>query len=59
MQVQIINNAPTKVATKQTSGPQGPRLEVQIDEMVASALMSGSKTGDALKVMQRNRLGGR
>jgi hypothetical protein len=59
MQVQIINNAPTKVATKQTSSPQGPRLEVQIDEMVASALMSGSKTGDALKAMQRNRLGGR
>lgn len=59
MQVQIINNAPTKVATKQASGPQGPRLEVQIDEMVASALMSGSKTGDALKAMQRNRMGGR
>jgi phage-related minor tail protein len=59
MQVVINNNAPAQVSTRKTQGPQGPRLEVQIDEMVASALMSGAKTGDALKAMQRNRMGGR
>jgi hypothetical protein len=59
MQVVINNNAGAQVQTRQVQGPQGPRLEVQIDEMVAAALMSGSKTGGALKSIQRNRMGGR
>ncbi len=59
LEVVINNNAGAKVGTQKTNGPRGPRLEVQIDEMVAAALMSGSKTGDALKTLQRNRMGGR
>ncbi|NBJ13345.1 hypothetical protein [Microvirga arsenatis] len=58
LQVVVNNNANTQVSTRQTQGPQGPRLEVQIDEMVAAALMRGAKTGDALKAMRRNRMGG-
>jgi tape measure domain-containing protein len=59
MQVVINNNNGSQVATQQTQGPQGPRLEVQIDEMVAGALARGAKTGDVLKNLQRNRMGGR
>ncbi|WP_370436633.1 tape measure protein [Microvirga sp. TS319] len=59
MQVVINNNAGAQVSTRQTNGPQGPRLEVQIDQMVADALMRGHATSGALKSLRRNQMGGR
>jgi tape measure domain-containing protein len=41
MQVQIFNNAGAQVSTRQTNGPQGPRLEVQIEQMLGGMIADG------------------
>jgi hypothetical protein len=41
MQVQIINNAGAQVQTRQTNGPQGPRLEVQLEQALSGMISSG------------------
>lgn len=56
--VQVINNTPSQVSTRQVQGPQGPTLQVQIDEMVANALQNGSKTATALKRWGGNKMRG-
>lgn len=42
MQVVINNNAGAQVSTRQTQGPQGPRLEVQIEQMLGGMIASGA-----------------
>jgi len=59
MQVIINNNSTAQVTATKQDGPNGPSLQVQIDDLVANALLNGSKTGGALKHLQRNRMGGR
>jgi len=59
MQVIINNNSSAQVTATKQDGPNGPSLQVQIDDLVANALLNGSKTGGALKHLQRNRMGGR
>lgn len=58
MQVVINNNTGAKVTATERMGPNGPSLQVQIDDMVANALLSGSRTAGALKQLRRNQLGG-
>jgi DNA repair exonuclease SbcCD ATPase subunit len=41
MQVQIINNAGAEVQTRQTNTPQGPRLEVQLEQALSGMISSG------------------
>jgi hypothetical protein len=41
MQVQIINNAGAEVHTRQTNTPQGPRLEVQLEQALSGMIASG------------------
>ncbi|MCB5173642.1 tape measure protein [Microvirga lenta] len=41
MQVVINNNAGAQVSTRQVPGPQGPRLEVQIEQMLGGMVASG------------------
>lgn len=48
MQVQIFNNAGAQVSTRQTQGPQGPRLEVQIEQML-DGLIAGGRLDKSLK----------
>jgi tape measure domain-containing protein len=48
MQVQIFNNAGAQVSTKQTQGPQGPRLEVQIEQML-DGMIAGGRLDKSLK----------
>jgi len=48
MQVVINNNAGAQVSTRQTQGPQGPRLEVQIEQML-SGMIAGGKLDKPLK----------
>jgi len=48
MQVVINNNAGAQVSTRQTNGPQGPRLEVQIEQMLGS-MIAGGKLDKPLK----------
>ncbi|WP_132256097.1 phage tail length tape measure family protein [Methylobacterium segetis] len=54
-----IHNAPAGTTAKTTQGPRGPRLDIQIDQMVAGALMGGPSTQYALKKLSGgNRLRG-
>ncbi len=48
MQVQIFNNAGAQVSTRQTQGPQGPRLEVQIEQML-DGMIAGGRLDKSLK----------
>jgi tape measure domain-containing protein len=48
MQVQIFNNAGAQVSTRQTNGPQGPRLEVQIEQML-DGMISGGRLDKSLR----------
>jgi hypothetical protein len=41
MQVVINNNAGAQVQTRQTNGPNGPRLEVQIEQMLGGMIADG------------------
>lgn len=41
MQVIINNNAGAQVSTRQTQGPQGPRLEVQVEQMIGGMIANG------------------
>ncbi|WP_262027149.1 phage tail length tape measure family protein [Microvirga sp. Mcv34] len=41
MQVVINNNAGAEVQTRQTNGPQGPRLEVQLEQALSGMISSG------------------
>lgn len=48
MQVQIFNNAGAQVSTRQTNGPNGPRLEVQIEQML-DGMIAGGRLDKSLK----------
>jgi tape measure domain-containing protein len=48
MQVQIFNNAGAQVSTRQTQGPNGPRLEVQIEQML-DGMIAGGRLDKSLK----------
>lgn len=48
LQVQIFNNAGAQVSTRQTQGPQGPRLEVQIEQML-DGMIAGGRLDKSLK----------
>jgi phage-related minor tail protein len=41
MQVVINNNAGAQVSTRQTNGPNGPRLEVQLEQALSGMISSG------------------
>lgn len=41
LQVVINNNAGAQVSTRQTEGPQGPRLEVQIEQVLGGMISEG------------------
>lgn len=41
LQVVINNNAGAQVSTRQTEGPQGPRLEVQIEQVLGGMISDG------------------
>lgn len=53
-----VHNAPTGTEVTHSNGPRGPRLDIQIDNMVASALLGGSSTRGALKKLRGNGLRG-
>jgi len=54
-----ITQAPGVKVTRGPDGPQGPTFHAQIDDMVANALMNGSKTAGALKMWGGNKMRGR
>lgn len=59
MQVVINNNAGAQVQARQVQGPQGPRLEVQIEQMLGGMVASGGLDKALKQRFGVNPMGGR
>jgi tape measure domain-containing protein len=59
MQVVVNNNAGAQVSTRQVQGPRGPRLEVQIEQMLGGMVANGGLDKALKQRFGVNPMGGR